>query len=120
MGAAARAARMLTKGAPEVIEPLLGAVPVGYRATFKCVRSGVAARPHNGDVDDRELAESGARVLALATRKLPAEAARGDSRTLRRADWECDLEFAGCRGYARVDGTCAYSCAQVFSCWTAR
>ncbi|KAL6770987.1 hypothetical protein ACKKBF_B33495 [Auxenochlorella protothecoides x Auxenochlorella symbiontica] len=68
---------VLTKGAPEVIRGDLAAVPPQYDATH------------------RRFAAQGARVLALACRRLPAGLAAADLRALPRERAEAGLDFAG-------------------------
>ncbi|KAK2079975.1 hypothetical protein QBZ16_002370 [Prototheca wickerhamii] len=68
---------VLTKGAPEVVRGELARVPEGYDAAY------------------RAYAAQGARVLALAARRLPAGTAAPDLHGLPRDRAERDLEFAG-------------------------
>jgi magnesium-transporting ATPase (P-type) len=69
--------RIVVKGAPEVISALLAAVPDGYDATY------------------RALTLTGARVLALAYRVLPADATAAAVRKWTRSEAEQKLTFAG-------------------------
>ncbi|TYZ58913.1 hypothetical protein PybrP1_009517, partial [[Pythium] brassicae (nom. inval.)] len=69
--------RVLTKGAPEVLEPLFAAAPAYYR----CVYRHFAARGH--------------RVLALGYRPVPADWTLADVRQKSRREVERDLVFAG-------------------------
>ncbi len=78
-GTAPRAAFVVTKGAPEVVQGMLQSVPAAYEETFGA------------------LAHSGARVLALAYKALPAGAATtvASARLVPREAAEGGLTFAG-------------------------
>ncbi|XP_033335315.1 endoplasmic reticulum transmembrane helix translocase [Megalopta genalis] len=65
------------KGAPEIIKNMLSTVPVNYDSTYL------------------SLSRRGARVLALAYRKLPGPLSSQDLRELTREDLEKNLTFAG-------------------------
>ena len=72
--------RVVAKGSPEAIRRMLTVVPRGYDATY------------------RRYAATGKRVLALATKRLDADADSSGAAAAQgvgRADAECDLEFCG-------------------------
>ena len=69
--------RVVVKGAPEVIEGLLGVVPAHYRATY------------------RRLSFAGGRVLALAHNELSSETSIDDVKRWSRDQVERNLHFAG-------------------------
>lgn len=69
--------RILTKGAPEVLEPLFVAAPAYYRRVY------------------RHFAARGHRVLVLGYRPVPADWSLADVRQKPRREVECDLVFAG-------------------------
>ncbi|KAG1707992.1 hypothetical protein DVH05_028681 [Phytophthora capsici] len=69
--------RVLTKGAPEVLEALLANKPSYYRRVY------------------RHYASKGCRVLALGFRVLPGEISSDDLRQKSRSDLENGLSFAG-------------------------
>jgi len=68
---------VLCKGAPETIRPLLREVPPGYDDAYM----------HHTRL--------GRRVLALASKPLPADADSSAARAMRRAEAESDLNFGG-------------------------
>lgn len=69
--------RIVCKGAPEALAPLLAAVPPGYASAYA------------------SLSATGARVLALAYRGLPASATAASVRAWSRDEAERGLVFAG-------------------------
>lgn len=66
-----------TKGAPEVLLPMFKSTPSWYQSTFTA------------------LAQSGARVLALGYRRLPAQPTQTTFKHSQRPEFERDLQFCG-------------------------